>query len=348
MRARIMGIGGDSDKRNGSAMTPVLVIIGPTASGKSALGLALAERPSVRLAGRELAGGTVINMDSMQVYRELPIITAQPTADERARAPHCLYGVLPAWEVGTAARWREMALAEIAAADAAGRLPILVGGSGLYLRALTDGLSPIPVISAAVRAASRALWSEIGPEAFHARLMVRDPRTAQRLAANDRQRQVRAWEVLEATGRSITDWHEEAGDGPPATWHFITVLLAPDRSWLRARHQRRFAAMLKAGVVEEVRALEQDLAARGRLTDLTLDGVALPSLKAHGVPELRAFLHGAMALDAAVERAVWNTSQYAKRQVTWARHQIIADLTVQATENDQIADVTKFLDKIAY
>jgi tRNA dimethylallyltransferase len=328
-------------------MTPVLVILGPTASGKSALGLALAVRPRVRLAGCDLAGGTIINMDSMQVYRELPIITAQPTAEEHARVPHRLYGVLPAWEVGTAARWREMALAEIAAAHTAGRLPILVGGSGLYLRALGDGLSPIPAISAAVRAASRALWSEIGPEAFHARLMGRDPRTAQRLAMNDRQRHVRAWEVLEATGRSITDWQQQTGDAPPAAWHFIRVLLATDRAWLRARHQRRFAAMLKAGVVEEVRALEQRLAARGRLADLTLDGVALPALKAHGVPELRAFLHGAMTLDEAVERAVLNTSQYAKRQITWARHQIIADLTTQATENDQFAEVTKFLDKIA-
>ena len=329
-------------------MTPVLVIIGPTASGKSALGLALAGQPMVRLGGRDLAGGTVINMDSMQVYRDLPIITAQPTAEERSRAPHCLYGVLPAWEVGTAARWRELALVEIIAARDAGRLPILVGGTGLYLRALTDGLSPIPEIPAAVRAASRTLWSELGPAAFHARLSARDPHTAQRLAVNDRQRQVRAWEVLEATGRSITAWQQEAGDGASAAWRFITVLLAPDRAWLRARHQRRFATMVKAGVVEEVQALEQCLAARGRLADLTLDGVALPALKAHGVPELRAFLHGAMTLSDAVDRAVLNTSQYAKRQITWARHQIVADIVIETIENDQRDELTKFLDKIAW
>ena len=328
-------------------MSVVLVIIGPTASGKSALGLMLAERPAVRLAGRDFAGGTVINMDSMQVYRELPIITAQPTADEQARVPHRLYGVLPAWEVGTAARWREMALAEIAAALDAGRLPILVGGTGLYLRALTDGLSSIPAIPAAVRAASRALWAELGPSAFHARLAARDSQTAQRLAVNDWQRQVRAWEVLEATGRSITAWQREAGDGPPAAWRFISVLLAPDRVWLRARHQRRFEAMVRAGVIDEVRALEQCLAGRGRLEELTLDGVALPALKAHGVPELRAFLRGAMSRAAAIERAVLNTSQYAKRQITWVRHQIITDTTIYTTENDQKCELTKFLDKIA-
>ncbi|TXL77533.1 tRNA (adenosine(37)-N6)-dimethylallyltransferase MiaA [Vineibacter terrae] len=328
-------------------MNPVLVIIGPTASGKSALGLDLATRPSLRIAGRAFSGGTVINMDSMQVYRELPIITAQPSAAEQSRAPHRLYGVLPAWEVGTAARWRAMARIEIETALAAARLPILVGGTGLYLRALTDGLSPIPEIPAGMRAASRALWAELGPQAFHARLMARDPATAQRLAVNDRQRLVRAWEVLEATGRSITAWQQAAGAEMPPPWRFITVLLAPDRAWLRARHRRRFEAMVQGGVLDEVRALEAVLAARGRLDGLTLDGIALPALKAHGVPELRACLHDGMSLADAVTRAVLNTSQYAKRQMTWARHQIISDIVVETTENNQRRDMEKFLDKIA-
>ncbi|HJQ59802.1 MAG TPA: tRNA (adenosine(37)-N6)-dimethylallyltransferase MiaA, partial [Vineibacter sp.] len=246
-------------------MTPVLVIIGPTASGKSALGLALAERAAVRLAGKDFAGGTVINMDSMQVYRELPIITAQPTAAERACVPHRLYGVLPAWEVGTAARWRDLAQAAIAASLADGRLPILVGGTGLYLRALADGLAPVPPIPAAVRAASRALWVELGPQAFHARLATRDPETASRLAVRDRQRQVRAWEVLEATGRPISAWQREAASGAPAAWRFVTALLTPERDWLRTRHRRRFEAMVKNGVVDEVRALERTLSGRGQL-----------------------------------------------------------------------------------
>ncbi len=327
-------------------MNPVLVIIGPTASGKSALGLELATRPSLRLAGHDFGGGTIINMDSMQVYRELPIITAQPTSDERARAPHRLYGVLPAWEVGTAARWCEMALVEIAAAHDAERLPILVGGSGLYLRALTDGLSPMPEIPAPVRAASRALWEELGPPAFHARLSARDPATAARLAVNDRQRQVRAWEVLEATGRSITVWQQAPNGDPPAPWRFVTVLLAPDRAWLRARHRRRFETMVQGGVVEEVQALERLLAARGRLDRLTLDGVALPALKAHGVPELRAYLHGTMNLAEAIQRAVLNTSQYAKRQMTWARHQIMSDTSIETTETDQLRDMEKFLNNV--
>jgi tRNA dimethylallyltransferase len=328
-------------------MTPVLAIIGPTASGKSALGLALSARAKLRVAGRDFAGGTVINMDSMQVYRELPIITAQPTADEQDRTPHRLYGVLPAWEVGTAARWRDMAVAEIAAALDADRLPILVGGTGLYLRALAEGLSPIPPVPDAVRAASRALWVELGPAAFHARLAARDPQTAGRRAVRDRQRHVRAWEVLQATGRSISDWQREAGDAVPAGWRIVTVLLAPDRAWLRVRHRARFEAMVKAGAPDEVRALERLLSARGVLGELTLDGVALPALKAHGVPELRAYLRGEMRLGDAVDRAVLHTSQYAKRQMTWAKYQIIADTSFDTIENDTIIQILKFLDKIA-
>ncbi len=328
-------------------MSPVLVIVGPTASGKSALGLEVARRASVRAAGREFAGGTVINMDSMQVYRELPIITAQPTAAEQAGVPHRLYGVLRAWEVGTAARWAEMAQAEIGASFDAGRLPILVGGTGLYLKALTEGLSPIPPIPDEVRAASRALWETLGADGFHARLAARDPQSARRLAVNDRQRQVRAWEVLEATGRSISSWQQEAGAGPSADWRFVVVLLAPERGWLRARHERRFRTMVQAGAVEEVRALEHTLGARGRLRNLTLDGVALPALKAHGVPELRAYLHGTMKLEDAVGRAVLNTSQYAKRQMTWARHKIIADSIIESKEDDVLGEFEKFLDKIA-
>ncbi|MCW5749337.1 MAG: tRNA (adenosine(37)-N6)-dimethylallyltransferase MiaA [Alphaproteobacteria bacterium] len=327
-------------------MMAVLVIIGPTASGKSALGLALAERPDLRVGGQTFAGGTVINMDSMQVYRELPIITAQPTSQEQARAPHRLYGVLPAWELGTAARWREMALVEIAAAHDAGRLPILVGGTGLYLRALMQGLSPIPSIPAAVRAAARALWAELGAEAFHARLQARDPQTASRLGVHDRQRQVRAWEVLEATGRSISDWQRVAGGGAPQELRFIVVLLAPDRAWLRRRHRRRFEQMVAQGAVEEVRALERTLAAHGLGGDLAPGAADLPALKAHGVPELRAYLRGDMSLLQAVERAVLNTGQYAKRQMTWARHQIIPDMTLETTEDDNVELILKFLDKM--
>jgi tRNA dimethylallyltransferase len=308
--------------------------------------LALAQHPTLSLAGFGFAGGTIVNMDSMQVYRELPLITAQPTAAEREGVPHCLYGVLPAWDVGTAARWRTLAIAEITATLAAGRLPILVGGTGLYLRALTDGLSPIPAIPAEIRAATRALWTDLGPSAFHARLLERDPSTARRLAVNDRQRQVRAWEVLEATGRSITQWQQVPGTRSPAAWRYIVILLAPDRDWLRHRHATRFGGMIEAGVIEEVRALEKALRARGRLEEFTLDGVALPALKAHGVPEVRAYLRGAMSLDDAVGRAVLNTTRYAKRQMTWARHQIIPDFTLCKIDNSSPRDVVKFLDKL--
>ncbi len=167
----------------------VVLIGGPTASGKSALALALAEA----------FDGVVVNADSMQLYRELRILTARPGADALRRAPHRLYGVLPAADPGSAARWRTLALDEIAAAAAAGRLPILVGGTGLYFAALTEGLSPIPEIPEEVRAATRARLRRLGPAAFHAALAERDPTMAARLAPGDSQRLARAWEVLEAT-----------------------------------------------------------------------------------------------------------------------------------------------------
>src|SRR5690349_16907889 len=178
---------------------PVLVVAGPTASGKSALAVAIAEA----------FGGTVINADSMQIYRELPVLTAQPVAADRARAPHVLYGVLPAAERGTAGRWREMALREIAAARDAGRLPIVTGGTGLYLKALMEGLAPVPDVPAAVRNETAALHATLGPERFHAALAERDPELAARLAPGDTQRVRRAYEVVAATGRSLASFQAE-------------------------------------------------------------------------------------------------------------------------------------------
>jgi tRNA dimethylallyltransferase len=277
----------------------VLVIGGPTASGKSALALELAER----------LDGVVINADSMQVYRELPVLTAQPDAAARARAPHRLYGVLPGDAPCSAGRWRELALAEIDAALAAGRRPIVVGGTGLYLSALTQGIADIPPVPDAVRAEATALYDRLGGAAFRAALAERDSAAAARLPPGDRQRLIRAWEVAVATGRPLSDWQAGPDATPPPHLAFDAVLVLPPRADLYAACDARFAAMMDAGAPDEVRAL----AARG------LDP-GLPVMKALGVPELLRHLAGALPREEAVRLARQATRRYAKRQYTWFRH----------------------------
>jgi tRNA dimethylallyltransferase len=290
----------------------VIVVTGPTASGKSALALALAEA----------RGGTVINADAMQTYDAFPILTAQPTAEERTRVPHALYGVLPLSETLSAARWRDLAVAEIEQSEA----PILCGGSGLYLRTLMQGISAIPAIAAGFRDKANADWEAIGAEAFRARLAERDPEIVARLKPGDRQRHVRAWEVVQATGRPLSQWQETRGE--PAPWRFRTILLAPDRDWLRARIEARFDAMLAAGVLDEVRAVFD------RHPD-----PRWPGLKAHGAPELFRHFRGELSLGEVRRIAIDHTRQYAKRQMTWFRHQLTPDVVANpATE--------KYLDKI--
>lgn len=281
----------------------VVLVGGPTASGKSALALALTEA----------LDGVVINADSMQVYRDLAILTARPGPDDLARAPHRLYGVLPAAVPCSAARWRDRALAAIADALAAGRTPVVVGGTGLYLRALVEGIAAIPPVPPAVRAAAEARLAAIGGAAFRAELAERDPDTAARLADNDRQRLVRAREVVEATGRPISAWRRGRTLAPPPGLVFDVVALLPPRAALYAACDGRFDAMMAAGAVDEVAALD----AQG------LDP-SLPAMKALGVPELRRFVRGALDRAAAVERAKTATRRYAKRQTTWFRHQLPA------------------------
>jgi tRNA dimethylallyltransferase len=276
-----------------------ILLAGPTASGKSALALELAAR----------LNGTVINADSMQVYRELRIITARPSEADLARAPHALYGVRPAAEAGTVAWWRGAALAEMDRARAAGRVPILCGGTGMYFAALTEGLAAIPPVPPAAREEARRLLAALGPAALHARL---DPGTAARLRPSDSQRIARAYEVLIGTGRGLAAWQDQPGTGP-APWRFAAILLDPPRPALRQAIAARWHAMLAAGALEEVRALGA----------LGLDP-ALPAMRAHGVPELLAHLAGRMTLEAASERAILNTGQYTKRQATWFRHHALA------------------------
>lgn len=287
---------------------PVLVIAGPTASGKSALALQVARQFS----------GTIVNADSMQLHAALPILTAQPTPAEQEELPHRLYGVLAPHEVAGAGRWRQMALEAIDAAQGEGRLPIVVGGTGLYIRSLLQGLSPIPDVPPQARQEAARLWTVLGADAFRRRLAERDPALVARLEPADRQRHVRGLEVLLATGRPLSAWQAEPPSGPPPGLRFLTIVLAPPREALRQAAESRFAAMLGAGVLAELRALlAQDPGRRS------------PVLQALGVPQLLAHLDGTIELDQAVSLAVTATRQYAKRQQTWFRHQIIADLVLE-------------------
>jgi tRNA dimethylallyltransferase len=291
---------------------PAVALGGPTASGKSALALAVA---------REF-GGTVINADSLQVYRELPILTAQPTAEVRAAVPHRLYGFLSATERCSAARWAALARAEIDTASAEGRLPIVVGGTGLYLRSLLRGLAPVPEIPAAVRESARQRLAALGKAAFHAELAGRDPAMAARVRPSDAQRMVRAWEVLEATGRSLADWQAQAEGRPEdGSRRFLTLVLMPERAPLYAACDARFRAMVEQGALAEA----------ARLRDID---PGLPAYKALGLRELIAHVRGETTLETAVAAAQQATRRYAKRQMTWFRHQV--------PEGRQVSPTTPF------
>jgi tRNA dimethylallyltransferase len=281
----------------------IIVIGGPTASGKSAVALELARA----------LGGAVINADSMQVYAELPVLTAQPDAAVRASVPHRLYGVVSARDICSAARWAEMAWRCIAETVGEGHLPIVVGGTGLYLRTLMGGIAPVPAIAPEARDRARALVRDLGPRAVHDRLARRDPATAARITPTDRQRLARAWEVLEATGRPLRDWQAEAPASGRPGYRFTAVVLAPERKALHAAIDGRFSRMVTVGALDEVRALDA----------LSLPPDA-PARKALGLRELAAHLAGRCSLADAVAAAQQATRRYAKRQDTWFRHQVPA------------------------
>ncbi|WP_425104940.1 tRNA (adenosine(37)-N6)-dimethylallyltransferase MiaA [Ancylobacter sp.] len=283
-----------------AARPRAVLIAGPTASGKSALALALAER----------VGGVVINADSMQVYRDLGVLSARPTPQEEARAPHRLYGHVDGGDEYSVARWLEDAARALAEAEHEGWLPIFTGGTGLYFKALTQGLSPIPPIPDVIRARVRGL--DLDALALHARLAVVDPETAARLRPSDTQRLMRALEVFEATGRPLAQWQQDPAEAPVlAAESTVRLFLATDRTALRARIAERFHAMMAEGALEEARAL----LARGLPADR-------PLLKAHGMPWFARHLAGEITVEAAIEGAILDTRHYAKRQDTWFRHQL--------------------------
>lgn len=273
-------------------MQKVYIIAGPTASGKSALALEIAQNePSV-----------IINADSMQVYRDFPILTAQPSTAEQQAVPHKLYGFLKIEEKCDAARWAELAAKEIEAAWAQKKLPILVGGTGLYFKTLIQGIAPVPEIPREIRERAAALLEETGHAAFHAELIKKDPDSAH-LKVGDTQRILRAYEVLEATGKPLKYWHQQP------TRKFLEAdydskIIIPDRKELYARCDARFKQMMENGALEEVKKYPLHI-----------------SIKIIGVPELQAFLRGEITKEEAIEKASQATRNYAKRQYTWFKNQ---------------------------
>jgi tRNA dimethylallyltransferase len=287
----------------------LVLIAGPTASGKTALALQLAERHKI----------VIINADSAQVYSDLPTLSAQPTAEEQARVPHRLFGYLDGRTACSAARWAADAKLAISAAHDGDALPVLVGGTGLYIRTLLDGIAPIPEVDPALRAAIRAM-----PVAqAYAALSARDPYMAGRLAPTDGSRIARALEVVESTGRSIAGWRKEKVGGIGGSVDLRALLLLPPRDWLYERCNARFEAMLGGGAVAEVEAL----LTRGLPADA-------PVMRAIGVPEIAAMLAGNLTRDEAAERGKTATRQYAKRQFTWFRNQSPADWQQSESIND--------------
>jgi tRNA dimethylallyltransferase len=275
-----------------------ILIAGPTASGKSGAGLELAAR----------FGGTIINADSMQVYRELRLLTARPSEADEARVPHRLYGTVPAAQVYSVGRWLGDVGSAIAEAQWKGRLPILVGGTGLYFKALTEGLALVPDIPAEIRSYWRARSDELGRDALLAELAARDPTMATRLGPADPQRIVRALEVIDATGVSLAEW--QGGNAAPllAPGDAARIVIAPEREPLYGAIDARFDRMIERGALDEVRAL----------LALKLDP-GLPAMRAHGVRELAAYLSGALTSEETMAKVKTESRRYAKRQMTWLR-----------------------------
>ncbi|WP_137043788.1 tRNA (adenosine(37)-N6)-dimethylallyltransferase MiaA [Pseudolabrys sp. FHR47] len=278
-----------------------VLIAGPTASGKSALALALADR----------LGGTIVNADSMQVYAGLRVITARPTAEEEARAQHMLYGHVDAAESYSTGQWLREVTQVLDDIAAAGRVPIVVGGTGLYFKVLTEGIAAVPAIPAEIRESVRERLARDGVSSLYTELTALDPVTAARLMPLDRSRIARALEVVLATGRSISDWHGEGTAPLLPPERAVKIFVTLERTQLVSRIEARFAAMMQAGALDEVRAL----AARD------LDPL-LPAMKAHGVPWLIRHLKGEIPLDEAVAGSIMDTRRYAKRQHTWFRGQM--------------------------
>jgi len=307
----------DPQQTADSGRPSVALIAGPTASGKSAIALALAER----------TGGVVINADASQVYADLSVLSARPSAEEMARAPHRLFGAIDGAQACSAAHWAMLAKAEIAQAHEQGKLPILAGGTGMYIRTLLDGIAPIPEIDPDIRAEVRAM-----PVAeAHAALVRVDEASAARLAPADSARIARALEVIRSTGHSILWWRQQKEGGIGDAINLRPLVLLPPREWLYRRCDARFEAMLETGAIEEVEAL----LARHLSPDL-------PVMRAIGVPEIAAWISGEIDRATMIERAQTATRQYAKRQYTWFSRQP----PVEWTRAHEVIEDSESVDKI--
>lgn len=308
----------NSPKRRTGA-NKVALIAGPTASGKSAVALTLAD--ALAKDGRE---AWIVNADSMQVYADIPILSAAPDAQERACAPHHLYGEWDGSVACSAADWARQAKSVIARAHEEGAVPVLVGGTGMYLNVLLDGIAPIPEIDPQIRALVRAM----PPEAALAALGIEDPERAAQLEPGDSQRIARALEVKRSTGVTLGDWQRAKAGGIGDEVDLAALVMLPERQWLYQRCDARFAAMMDKGAVEEVEAL----LSRNLAPDL-------PVMRAIGVPEIAAMLAGEISREQAIDRAAQSTRNYAKRQFTWFRRQTPADWPRVEKENFDIENV---------
>ena len=291
-----------------------VLIAGPTASGKSALALAVAER-----VGRAV----IINADSMQVYADLRVLTARPDAADEARARHELFGHVDGADAYSVARYVDDASRVLAAARGEGLLPIIVGGTGLYFKALLEGLSPVPAIDPTLRQRLREQAADVGAARMHALLAAKDPEMAARLVPTDTQRITRALEVIEATGRSLAEWQRLPGVPVLAVDETARFVLVPERAILMRRCDQRFGMMIAGGALDEVAALTA--------RRLPLD---LPVMRALGVRPLAEYLAGRLPLDAACDQALAETRQFAKRQLTWLKRYMIAWRWLETQETE--------------
>lgn len=301
-----------------------ILIAGPTASGKSAAAIAIAQR----------LGGVVVNADSMQVYRDLRVLTARPGVEDEQRVPHRLYGHVDAGDRYSVGRWLEDVSGAIAQADETGRIPVIAGGTGLYFKALVEGLSPVPDIPGDVRTRWRNAASQMDARGLHDVLKRRDPKMADRLRPSDSQRVVRALEVIDATDQSLADWQDRPGEPVLAETDVMKIRISPPRDVLYDRINRRFDAMLEDGALEEVRALGSRGLDRG-----------LPAMRAIGLRPLLSHLDGELTLEAAIEQAKTETRRYAKRQDTWAKSNMISWNDVYEKEMESLMSaIFSFID----
>ena len=291
--------------------SPAIVIAGPTASGKSEFAIALCKEIT----------GTVINFDSMQVYKELSILTARPDSISQSIVPHKLYGYMSGKNRCSAVLWKNKALEEIKLSLKLGRVPILVGGSGLYIKTLIDGLSDIPITLNKYRIEAETILSKEGLEKFYQRVKIIDPNIINSININDKQRLIRAYTVWLQTGKSLSAWIKDDNSKNKIVNKFLKIKLSPTRDSLRENINKRFYKMLQKNVIEEVKKLDD------------FDR-SLPIMKAHGVRELLSVIRKEISLDEAAKITINHTNQYAKRQDTWFRHQYTTDYEIKSFQNN--------------